>query len=851
MGASAERPLLRTYKALPRSGVVVPNIKVIDPENVNAVTAAPAPPLTPPGVGQEQVSGDSTLRKMDSSLSDSQTAGMLTPRRPSKPPTPDVTPPRINSTHRPLLNSLAYLSSSSRADSFRTACESLSSDGDVETPVRSRTTSQGTKRNVQSSPSNGLNGFHSKVANAKESPPSGSQQLSETEYWTGIESFDGDWGTSQADGSPIPRADTRKPARDHDTSEKPGVDRDALDVRRLDASLKSEISLRDRVHDAHERTASPPMERFRDDIGWPSDGSHHVEDPDVRRLSGISNTSTVEAMIIDSPKRAQRTLRHTEKRSSLRSTSSPITRSERTSIASNSGLQHRLIHKAARIPEDRRSMSSDLTKTTTSAPQASVDIIPVVVIPERRSSLQSAPNSRVSSRPSSKPEAQRSSRRPPTAPVGSDAPRPHKRRTMSDSVSAKPQEKEARGRHCGGPVIPPRSSSLSAPTSRNNSRATSLTSESLQSHTLAMDQEMQKHREQQPVSPPRYNILGPKNNHDSLEPPNLQALQVGADDMSTLRPPSVPYTPGSIPSSSPGPVEIQEATTVSLFAHNNRSLLLVDPRMQSESSTLRALQRDLQDKRVNPHTPDMLLPAATISVESPLKDPRPPPIPPICKPLPPLPTQDDDARDRQESSGPLVRRWNSVRRTFGARPRSDSFNSMTRSLSVRSAKNRKAGVEMDSRLHPFWRPRGFWEDIPGSSPPKDSSPVRRDQDPKEALIVNNSLGLPQRRIIFDGPPALARRSPEMKRLFVDGMSSRGSLMDQGILRTASPLYQHRYRLLSRRTLWFRWMSLRNRLRRVHQRRDERKRLARKETIKQSIRGPAYMASSATNGVVAR
>ncbi|KAJ5174871.1 uncharacterized protein N7482_000748 [Penicillium canariense] len=83
--------------------------------------------------------------------------------------------------------------------------------------------------------------------------------------------------------------------------------------------------------------------------------------------------------------------------------------------------------------------------------------------------------------------------------------------------------------------------------------------------------------------------------------------------------------------------------------------------------------------------------------------------------------------------------------------------------------------------------------------------------------------------------------------------SRGSLVDHGgILRTGSPLYQNRYRLLSRWGLRWRSMSLRNvrvRLRRVRQRRDERKRAARRETLKQSIGGPVYVASSTTNGVV--
>lgn len=855
--SSTERPSLRSHKALPRRGFVVSKPEVAQPASPDqngSLSAAPAPPLTPPGVNQDaNVEDERTPRKVDSSVSESQTTGVLTPRRPSKPPTPDVTPPRTTSSKRPTLNQFVHLSSSSRAESFQTACESIPSDGEMGTPRRS---SQNIPRNIrQRTPSSRRNvsgGVRAKLTYAKESPLSTSQPHSETEYETGFESFDGDneWASAQADGSPTPLAGKRQVSETRIPSiSKQDAGDDLLDVQHLNASLMREKSLRDRVQHTQEAKASPSMERFREDIGWPPhNGPSPAEDADSRRLSGISSTSTVEAMIIDSPKRAQR-LRHTEKRSSLRSASSPITKSERTSMASNPDSQHRLIHKAARISEqDRRSISSDISltaRTTSSAPQASVDIIPVVVVPERRSSLRSGPSSRVASKPAS----QRSSQRPPVASNGSGEGPRQRKRTMSDSIPAPSRDTDSRGRPLGRPVIPPRSSSLSAPTSRNNSRTTSLTSESLRSHTLAMDLEMQKRNAQQPVSPPRHNILGP-NNTGSLETPTLPALMVSSsDDMATLRPPSLPYTQWSIPSSSPGPVEIREAKAVSLFPHNNRSLLLVDQRVPPGSAQLPTFQKEVQDRIAQPRTPEQPTRAATIHVDSPLKNPRPPPKPPVAKPLPPLPTNEGTADLNLDSNWRPTRQWGSVRRTWGARPRSDTFNSLARSLSMKSAKNRKAGVEMDSRLHPFWRPRGFWDDVPGS-PEKTRSGRRSPEAFDDSLVVNNSLGLPQRRIIFDGPPALAaRRSPEMRRLF---NASHASLVDGSVLRTGSPLYQHRYWALSRWGLRLRSISLhnvRNRLRRMRQRRDERKRAARRETLKQSIGCPMYVASSATNGVV--
>ncbi|KAJ5208534.1 hypothetical protein N7449_002913 [Penicillium cf. viridicatum] len=886
-----ERPLLRSHKTLPRRGVMVPSIEVIQPvspDQNGRHTATPSLPLTPPGAGHEEVVVDErTPQKINYSLSDIPTSGMLTPRRPSKPPTPDVTPPRTNSNKRPTLNQFNYFSSSSRADSFQTALENISSEDDVDTPVRmSQTATQTPKQRRQPSKPPASNGYLSQFSNIKGYPPSASQQHSETECDTGFESFDGHWAANPIDGSPTPLAGKRKSAQNHSQSvykSTPG--KDVLDVKHLDASLMREKSLRDRVDSAHEAKARTSMEQFRENIGSSSqEGLARFSGPDARPLSVISSTSTVEAMIIDSPKRAQRMLRHTEKRRSLRSASSPITRSERTSYGSLPESQHRLVHKAGRISDqDVRSGTSEMsfsTKTSNSAIQPNIETINVVVIPERSSSLRSRPNSHVSSKPGS----HRSSRRPPTASTGrTDIPGQNKR-TVSDSVSTRSRETDSRGRLMGRPVIPPRasslsaptsqnnsratsltsnslrshptarpaipprSSSLSAPTSRNNSRAASLTSDSLRSHNLAVDLEMQKHREHQPVSLPCNNVLASPDRHGLLEAPNMHALFASSDDMATLRPPSLPFTQGSIPSYSPGPIEIQEATAVSLFAHNNHSLLLVDPRVQASSRRPFQALGISYDLPQPPRTPDNPLQTATYTVDSPLKNPRPPPKPPSTRPLPPLPL--DDAQDENKGLG---RRWSSVRRTWSARPRSDSFNTTARSFSVKSAKNRTAGMEMDSRLYPFWRPRGFWENVPGSPEKEPSSTREALPCPDESLIVNNSLGLPQRRIIFDGPPALARRSPQMRRLF-NGMTSNGSLVDQGMFRTGSPLNPTRFRSLSRwglRLQSMSWRNVRNRMRRVRQRRDERKRAVRREILKQSIGGPVYVASSATAEVAMR
>ncbi|KAJ5735493.1 uncharacterized protein N7483_000618 [Penicillium malachiteum] len=863
---SPERSLLRSHKSLQQSGIVtsIDVAQPVSPER-NGTLPAPALPLTPPGaIHDDSMEDEITPRKADS-RSETQTA-ILTPRRLSKPPTPDVTPPRTSSNKRPLLNNLVHLSSSSRAESFQTALESISSDGDMDTPGRvPLNVSQRGRPRVPSSHQDTPSGYRMKLGYAKDTPPSASQPHSETGYETGFESFDGEWATNQIEGFRTPFTGKQKrPMIPDQRNVSPSFGNGTLDVLSLDASLTREKNLRDRVRKTPDFTETPSMERFREEIGWPSYEASAAGDPESRRLSGLSTTSTVEAMIIDSPKRSQRLLRHSEKRSSLRSASSPVTKSERTSTPSNPDSQHRLVHKAARISEyDRRSISSDVsfsTRTVASAPRTSVDIIPVVVVPERKSSLKAGTGSH-NSQISSNRGSQKSSRGPPVSSENSsqvNVPR-QRRRNTSESASAQPQDRDSRGRNFGRPIIPPRSSSLSAATSRNHSRATSLTSESLRSHTLAMDLEMQKRREHQPVSPPRHNILASnanasKKEGDQVDRPRLPTFLLNsAEDVSTLRPPSMPCTQWSIPSSSPGPIEIREATAVSMFAHNNRSLLLVEQRLPGpEVHTLQAFHQ-IRKQISNPHTPDNPIDPATLNVDSPLKNPRPPPKPPVSKPLPPVPIP---PKHNTVGFGGGLSRHGSTRRTFTARPRSNSFNNLVRSLSIKSAKNRKAGMEVDSRLHPMWRPRGFWEDISGS--PKKGNTARQSlQSPNDMQVVNNSLGLPQSRLIIEGPPALARRSPEMRRLF-NGMpsaahynASNGSLVDRGMFRSGSPLYQPRYHALSRWGVRLRSFNLRNvrtRLRRMRQRRDERKRTTRRDNLKQSIGGPVHVVSSATHGI---
>ncbi|KAF7175927.1 hypothetical protein CNMCM7691_000778 [Aspergillus felis] len=844
-----ERSLFRSCKSLPRRVEVSSDPEVAHSASSNngghtsgavPIATAPALPLTPPSAGHEEASsndasGMSGMQKTASSHSVNYIHGAMTPTKPSHPPTPETTPPRTtSSTYRPSLSQFGHTSASSRAESFQTAREMIS-DGETVTPHRSTQSLQHQKKRrpykLKSSQNESPRGSSDASFGDDRSSP---VQSDETPRPTRVESYDGCDGERAASSDRRPRIRTEK-SRDRSVLE--GNDEDLPPIRGR--------KLRDRVKDAQNSMASPSLEQFREEIGWPP------AEEEFRRNSGVSTSSTIEAMIIDAPRPANRTLRHTEKRQSLRSASSPSTKSERTSLVSNPDSQHRLVHKAARITEQvRKSIASEISapaSVTPGGPPRIIEVVPVVVIPQRRSSLHSSqsvsrnPSKAGSRRSSQRPESSRKSR-PPSLDLTRQ-----KKRTFSDSIATATPGSDPRGCNIGRPVIPPRSSSLSAPTSRGSSRRPSFTSESLQNQDIPKDREMDKAPIERP-EPKLDNHTMSAGHWDVTDAPKTQSIWIGVEDMTHLRPPSILFTPASVASSSPGLIEIKEARTVTFFPHNNESLLLVDQPVRSALDP-RAPQPDGCQRRRDPRTPENLLPQDSSHVDSPLRNPRPPPKPPAHNVIPPTPEDEADrqlrvADDGVELNGNHPRRFGSLRRRRMVRPRSDSFDRFVRSLSVSSAKNRKAGRDIDSRLHPFWRPRRFWDDSPESEgPPQQAADMESDQ------IISNSLGMPQSRVVFDGP-SLARRSPlqgtnRRRHLKRSGALVGATMFSPEALRSQTSLHQRSILSLS----WWRLRlrlgpvrNLRRRLRRSLQQREEAKREARREKLKQKI-GEAVLVGS--------
>ncbi|KAI4709777.1 hypothetical protein J4E89_005794 [Alternaria sp. Ai002NY15] len=226
-------------------------------------------------------------------------------------------------------------------------------------------------------------------------------------------------------------------------------------------------------------------------------------------------------------------------------------------------------------------------------------------------------------------------------------------------------------------------------------------------------------------------------------------------------------------------VEVTEATAVSIYPHNNHSLLVVQ---QSRGNSLLPEQRQItgntyltpQDDREVRSTPsppfveapeapqqareevDEPYPQPTLTfepstpptqfdlpqpdgVESPLTNPRDPPEPPIIKFIPPTPMEELENQLVPPPPGPPERSDSHPQRRLSvlqrARRYSDNLitplfgrasNNRTRYTSdpFKQHIHRNPSVpsvnEEDGTLHPFWRPRGFWDGFEDGDSEDDS-----------------------------------------------------------------------------------------------------------------------------------
>lgn len=732
----------------PRTGFVFPS-------------SAPALPLTPPSpLLESKQQSPSTVIVDSSQLQSANVTANTTPSRQTNILTPENTPPRtvLHGLKRPV-QQRNFPSMSSRAESFKTAREVFSSDDEaLYSPDPASTPRQPRLLRPYNTPNDF--GQHT-VSSSPQSTPKARKEKVPAECGQPSPS-DKRLRASGTGSINVQKTRAKRETSSRNETTGPG--------------FNGERSLRERIKEPRQTVNNSAIEKFGRDMGWPSD-----EDRDRHscRLSGVSANSTIEAYIIDSPPRKKPTLRHVEKAESLRSITSNIPHSYRdTSVSGASDQRGRLVRKSARITNrDRWSIASDtlslVSTTTYSKPPPPREVIPVVIVPQRRSSLYSLTSC---NRDHSQTRSVTENRRPTTAPNGGSAMKPYdlpkRRRTVSEALPyTRKSSDTARSSITSRPRIPTRRSSLSAPTSRNPSRTASLTSDNLHRYQAAQEAEYVRSQKLQEAlqgsikpagsftvkteRPVSNNLTARESSH------NRFSADAHCND-SLLQPPSLPKTPfqSSIQSLSPGPIEISEARVVPFFAHNNKSLLVVEQYPQAESRAVQRLRTSVTDMELTlaePRTP-VLNSQTKPSLDSPLRNPRPPPKPPVLKVTPPMPYEANHKlpSSSTESSNGLVRRWESLRRSFNSR----RVPGVNQPETVHKIQNRKAGKNIDSELHPFWRPRGFWEDfgewdISGEHIQRRPTPPMNSSGPSDTYI-GNSLGIPQKRI-FQGPLTLFRR----------------------------------------------------------------------------------------------
>jgi hypothetical protein len=727
-----------------------------------------------------------------------------TPPNQKSPPTPDVTPPR-NMPRLAFRPPPSDRYPSSRTESFKTARENpYSSDEDEVSTVRPILPSARPSENeIPQIPETNKKRKEIGLGLGLESDEGTTTPKPNVESRQEFVVFDGEWGSAGDEVSEVERewddnlmrnvtvrkrSARRTPIQNHIFPEGRAdevLEDDIVSPTNATRVVRS-LPLQERIA---RRRLEKDAGKFGERIPWPIVVEAESPTPDVRRfsaMSGRSVTSTIiEAMVVDAPPLRQKTLRHSKKHLGLRDFSSDqSSKSSAPNSVVSSEQHHKLIHKRSHIPERRhRSLASNTTVSTTSSSNRSRrEIIsnggiPVVVIPDRRSSSKSskAPSLRSTSSRRTKRSMSLNS-----APLSHSSKfnnpgyfdnLPHHKRTVSESTGS------GHSVHTIDfpPVIPVRRSSLSAPTSRNTSRAGSLTTESLKTHNMIQQKAQELLRPEAVQSRPA------DSHGDSTQHSRLNVDHNGDPFFGNrLSAQVTPFSQTSYETAGTA-AEVSEAMAISLYPHQNTSVLMVEQQASSsqvspptsKGSETSKPRISINDNATGPVTPPQPIHPMD-EVDSPLRNPRAPPEPPAIKFIPPTPavltpSQEEDlqlgyAEGRPTTSDSIPKRGMSlVRRAFSNKRRNSEpviqpgEGLLKRTFSLSSRRNESTQSSKGpanrpnfypsvadrpadgSKLHPFWRPSHFWDDLEDRESLEDDEfsgyPIidNRPQPPKRSL----------------------------------------------------------------------------------------------------------------------
>ncbi|KAF4461452.1 hypothetical protein FALBO_11756 [Fusarium albosuccineum] len=747
------------------------------------IGSGPDLPPTPPRHSRKSSDNSSGQNSSPSATDDAlqtpQQARLRPPTTPpnqKSPPTPDVTPP--HHTTRPKLLRPDYserpgsstTTAGSQSGSFKTAREEpLSSEDEGKTAAK---TSQSTVRQLSDMNARIPKPEALGLALANLAPRSEGSSTSKSGT---------DWGHNDSDWGSVSEVEQEW---DHNLQRLVTVKKrpQPLDIPRsnplaakvVEPNMITPTQAAKAVRNMplHQRTetvssAKGPLARDAEPSGPSSTVTSTSSD--ARRTSAISTKSTVstvvEAYLLDTSPKRQRTLRHVRKQTVLRES---VDRPP-SSIADSQKSDRSQRESRPRIHPDaakHESQGSNTTFNYVSSGRARRDVwksggIPVVVVPDRLSSQKSKSSKEPSLR-------SRSSRR--SSRTASVSPAPNDRSITNDASTV--VSRQSRGRRSSvpddadqrtmdyPPVVPKRSSSLSAPTSRNASRASSLTAESIKLHN-ALQESLNKKRDEPKLPDIRFSedVAAPRtlSNASDRDWSHRRLSSDRHDDYLFVKgygSQNTPFSLASVETNGTNPV-VSEALAVQMYPHQNSSLLMVDHSTKPSESPDQTQKGDDNLEVPLPTDSSEEVPAtppqpkfSLDDVDSPLRNPRAPPEPPSHPPainfIPATPSGTTPAHEKMVQMGNYFeatgekppRRPSMVRRAFSRTrrhsidfvpSRSPSFLSRTLSLSLtRGGPGRSKGMPSmerepsypspddspaeEDKLHPFWRPQWSSED---------------------------------------------------------------------------------------------------------------------------------------------
>ncbi|KAH6709747.1 hypothetical protein EV126DRAFT_2072 [Verticillium dahliae] len=718
-----------------------------------------------------------------------------TPQNQQSPPTPDVTPPQPATRPkalRPVFGDRSIskpTTSESRTESFRTAREEpYSSEDDCKSTVRpslpSPRTSQTTVRQIsqhkvkKASQLGGIGlglDFDPKTDDSL-TPRTKGEFIKFDAGWESPNEVEKEWDDNLGRHVMV-----RKTRKTPETPHTPRLSEHGNEVFDDDLISPSNATKALRAVPLHDRMTTHPVAKHSPERKLARSkpaASESSSAPDHRRFSGMSAKSSVstvvEAILVDtpSPPQRQQTLRHMRKRGTLRDSLSDQLPGSSAPSSAIRLEETRQQPPASRPPDSRReSHTSATTHNSMSSNKARREVwknggIPVVVVPDRRSSNRSSrtPSLRSTSSHRTRRSLSVNSVQRVNAAKSHDLTplfdRPSRRRwTMSESDGSDQRTIDY------PPAIPARSSSLSAPTSRNTSRAGSMTAESLRAHNAVQQRLTPEDRmvSTDLKSTPSFFLAQEDYMHAR---PNVHRPDAESYSGKRLSHQNTPFSVASLDTNGSfgTAAEVSEALAVSIYPHQNSSLLMVHHAVKpNDDGDVFQDRAAIENNDLAPEMPGAAparpkivttSPGGSVpvtppqtqlaleQVDSPLKNPRAPPVPPTLPAIqfiPATPSGLTPFHERQEMRGnyfeameedekPPKRSMSLVRRALlqhrrtseAYPPKTARPGFLTRTLSLSRSNRRDASTEPlardspypniddppadGSKLHPFWRP---------------------------------------------------------------------------------------------------------------------------------------------------